>query len=214
MRFAAVILILSVTGCRDPGSHEPAERSPAEVDTLAQSESPVTPAAREDTLWIEGIPELVVLSPFRTDTFPIPFRTYLPPGWRAEEIPEERTVAFIPDGPLARQARLSIRAYPQGMTLQDAVERLHIRTTFDAEAPQQTTVMPAEDRAAWAITELIASAGPMVARAGLGVVDGRFFEVVSRYPVEAGDGFGPRAAIILSELRWLDTGKPLGQDAP
>lgn len=217
MRYAVLIAsLLFLAACEWPAQDSaPAGDPLADADTLAHADTLHLPETQQDTLWIEGMAEPTVLHLYRSgDDFPMPFRTYLPGEWRIEDIPEERSIAFTPVGPLAGRARVSVRAYPPAMTLTDAVERLHIRTAFDAEAPQPATVAAAEERPEWAITEMVAVAGPLVRRSLLGAHGGRFFEIVARYPVEAGDGFEPRKDKILSEWRWEDTGEPLTLPSP
>ena len=43
---------------------------------------------------------------------------------------------------------------------------------------------------------------------GVGQRDNRFFHILVQYPVEYGDGMGPRVAQLIEHWRWAD-GTPL-----
>lgn len=208
MRLFPLILTLILAACQGPAADvPPAGDAPAHTGTTATTEPP--PATRVDTLWIEGMPEPMELRLFQAEEgLPLAFHTYLPADWRAVSIPNQKTVLFTPEGPLADRATLSVRIYPAGMTPEDALERLRVRAASDAQATAQTAVFLDQPEAPWALAEAVYTAGPMAGHATLARQRERYVEIIAQYPVEAGDGFAPREALILSEWRWAD-GAPL-----
>jgi hypothetical protein len=165
-----------------------------------------------DTIYIEGMPEPVQLQLVESPAiFPMPFTTYIPPGFRFEEIrrgdqPEVRFVAEF-GGQRNSDAFLEIAAYPTGLTLEAAEERARHAADADARLlPAASSDIP------WAIREWRSTkrrdAGEVVARVILGRQGDRFFQMRIRHPVEYAEGFGPRAAIVLQEWRWSD-GSPI-----
>jgi hypothetical protein len=202
-----MILLLVLAGCQAQDASPPAGETPADT-TVTEPADPLA-QTRLDTLWIEGMAEPMELHLYQpAEGFPLPFHTYLPPDWRAETIPSQKTVVFTPDGPLADRATLSVRIYPAGMTPDDALERLRVRAASDAQATSQTAVFLDQPEAPWALAEAIYTAGPTAGHATLTRQQGRYMEIIAQYPVEAGDGFAPREALILSKWRWAD-GTPL-----
>jgi hypothetical protein len=174
-------------------------------------------AILHDTILLEGVPEPVELRHVQApDGFPMPFSTYATPDFAVEagegegEVPTVRFVAEF-GGARNDEAFLEIAAHPPGTSRAEAEARAMATLEGPAEpVPEQ------ERRRGWALAEwrLRDGAAPgsgeaRIGRVGLGTREGRYFHVLTRYPAEYGDGFGPRAASILDHWRWNDD-TPLG----
>jgi hypothetical protein len=165
---------------------------------------------RVDTISVEGMPEPIELRLTREPPeFDLPFTTYVPEGFLIEpkedgDLDAIRFVAAF-GGVRNPSAFLEVAAYPP--------EIAPDRASWVGSSIQGLTPLPqGERRADWAVEEWRAEgrdpSGPYVAWLGLGRAGERWFHVLSRYPLEYGDGFPPRAAVILEEWRWAD-GEPL-----
>jgi hypothetical protein len=189
----------------------PAEdASPPDVDEQTQR-----PAEARRTIEVEGMEEEIVVRLYRTpDTFPLPFSTYLPEWMAAQEIAagEGDAVAFVAEfgGERNEAAAVRLIVAPEGMAEADLIDLLRgvVEGLEGSLAPSEHILFP------WASQEF--SIEPRGAHAyGVGGVVGvgsrhdRAFAIAVHYPPEYGDGFAPRAALILDAWRWEDSGDPL-----
>jgi len=208
--FAATIILMG--GCRSedvPFAGRAAAAMPAAVHHAALAQiAPTRPPVRLDTIYIEGMPQPVRLQLVESPAiFPMPFTTYVPPGFIFEEIrrgdqPEVRFVMEL-GGRRNDDAFLEIAAYPTGLSVEGAEERARHAAAAGAHlVPATNSDIP------WAIREWRSSvrneAGESVARVILGRHGDRYFQLRIRHPVAYAEGFGPRAAIVLREWRWSD----------
>src|SRR5690606_15010648 len=104
-------------------------------------------------------------------------------------------IAFAPAGADEAGARELARAF---------AERYEIRARPSA----------APDRYAWSLTEwhfsrALPDGDSAIGTVALGRHAGRYFFIATHFPAMYADGFGPRAAKILDEWRWEDTGESL-----
>lgn len=183
------------------------------------------PATRTDTIYLEGMAEPMSLELFRTpDGFPLQFSAYVPEDMEVELLrDEEAAVQFVAafGGQRNPEAFVHVFVHPAGTDPQAAVGTMRsfgasrgIPVSMGIEPlpePEGTRRMPWADRAF--SFRYQGDAGWIVGSMGLGSHDGRLFHVITHYPQEYGDGFGPRAAKILETWRWED-GVPLQPLSP
>jgi|SRR5690606_18367102 len=190
-----------------PGTTSAAVRLP---DTGLRSERP---AERAGTLSVEGTPEPVTLQLY--DEPSAPFTTYLPEGDFIAETPasgQGTNVRFVANfgGVRNDDAYLHFFFPDEGAGL-GTVDALRAALTGEMGAANGWTFTApaagAPRRCAWASQELTSPDG----YACLATHGTTPFFLVARRPAEYADGFGPRAALILDELRWRDTGAGLTQ---
>ena len=197
-----------------------------------QAEPPDAPAAEErpeervDTLMLEGMAEPMRVRLFETPAgFPLRFSTYVPEDMRPEVLEADSgasvrfTTAF--GGTPNPNAYLNIHVYPESM---DAAGAAAAADAFAVSRGVPVSQGEGDDepdwprRYAWSLAEYPfdhpgPEGGRMVGLVAVGTHGERVFHVIQQHPEEYGDGFGPRAALILEELRWADTGRGL-QPAP
>ncbi|MBW3553538.1 MAG: hypothetical protein KY466_08510 [Gemmatimonadetes bacterium] len=188
----------------------------------ASGETESRPAAMTDTLMIEGSPQPLALRLFRTDDdFPLPFSAYVPEDMtRASEGDDEdgASVRFVAEfgGVRNERALVHLFVHPVGTDPQQA---LAVVRAYEAAAgvPVSRGIEPLGEsetlrRMPWAdhayVFRYQASGTWYLGTIGLGSHAGRLYHLVVHYPAEYGDGFGPRAAILLDTWRWGD-GSPL-----
>jgi hypothetical protein len=212
MRIALLLLVLLAAGCgREAPAPEPRPGPPDPLgpDTLA----PLPAATRTDTLWIEGMAHGVLLQRYDPEPgFPLPFWTYLPPRWAAETVSsgEGDAVRFSPPGALARDVLLSVFIHPAGTTRDRAVRRMEQAALREVDARGGGDVVSEPPSQGWELVRLVYTSDVLAGEVLLTEHAGRFIEISSHYPVEAGDGMAPRIQLILDEWRWRDTGRGLG----
>lgn len=170
------------------------------------------PAVKQDTILLEGMPESITLELYETpESFGLPFITYHPEDIKPDLVsPDEgEVVRFVANmgGVLEEDAVVGIYVHPEGTTEQEAREMMQILASSYGESSE-----PANPRFPWSIVEYQVNDGEIVGTYALGQHAERYFHVMVTYPPEYGDGFGPRAHIVLEELRWKDTGQDLGVD--
>lgn len=176
------------------------------LKTLKQTASEI----KEGTLSIEGTPQTVILNLVEGD--PLPFYTYSPPDMvvsRANS-PEGSELRFTArfGGQQRDDVYLSFFFYPAGMTADQAVLRAQNGITRPGWETKDS-----EKRYAWSMREwTIRDKTRTPARVGhlaVGQHKEQVFHVMTYLPPEFGDGFGPRARVILDEFVWTDTGEKL-----
>jgi hypothetical protein len=183
------------------------------ADTSAAADP--APVARPDsvagTLAIEGMPEPATFRLYRAPPgFPLGFSTYLPADLAAVPAPsgDGEAVRFEArfGGSPNPEIYLEVVALPEGTSTAEATERARRAAEERGEAEE----MP-EPRYPWASAGFTyRGAEGTIGAVSLGRHAGRHYYVVTHLPAEAADGFGPRAAKVLEEWRWSDTGAPLG----
>lgn len=206
---ARAVFAALLAACAPRGEQEADDPPVPAADTArevpAEAAGPTSrPELRHDTIAVEGMPEPVTLRLYRTPPgFPLPFSTYVPEDMVAESAEsaasgQGEAVRFVAafGGRRTDSAYVLVRVHPEGVTEQAA------RQTLRAAAGGGTAAPPGEHRHPWALAEFSGSTGATVAHGALGRHQGQFFHVLVRYPAELGDGFGPRAAVLLEEWRW------------
>ena len=212
-RLAAVLAagVLAPGAC---GGDRPAPGdAPDGVEAPSAGEAPV-PAAGEasaarpdtvtDTLLVEGMPERMRLRLVRSpEGFPLPFSAYVPVDMEAEETtrdgrPALRLVAAF-GGVRNEDAFMELAAYPEGLDERAAVARAEAVAGEGAEPLDDPGYAWVERGWRWRGEE---GGEAYTALLLLGRHDGRWLHVLRRYPPEYGDGFAPRAGLVLESLRW------------
>lgn len=171
----------------------------------APAEPPGRPESRTDTLVIEGVPQPVDLRLVRAPAgFPLPFSAYVPPDFEVEAAtrdgqPAVRFVAAF-GGVRNQNAFVEVALYPPDLGQAGALERA--ATSMNPSGEPEILDEGGFDWAELGWRWRGGGAEPFVARFLLGRHGDRWFQVLQRYPPEYGDGFGPRAALLLESLRW------------
>jgi hypothetical protein len=171
---------------------------------------PDRPETREDTIMIEGMPEIERVTLVRSPAgVGAPFSTYVPSGLRTEFRTEGAgavrfSAAF--GGTANPAAYLHVQFHAPGAP-QPAVSDVVANATLAS-----VEARPAE-RPSWALdARTFAYRGTdgvrVTGRAMTGEHAGRYFHVVVHYPEEYADGMGPRIDRIFRHWRWEDTGEP------
>lgn len=192
-------------------------------DSGSQAEDPAggdrgseRPATRTDTIFLEGMAEPMEFQLFRTpDGFPLHFSAYVPEDMEADVLEDDAAaVRFMAafGGQRNPEAFLHVYVHPTGTDPQTAVGTMRsfgasrgIPVSMGIEPlpePEATQRMPWADRGFGFRYQ--GDDGWIVGSMGLGSHDGRLFHVITHYPEEYGDGFGPRSAKILETWQWED----------
>jgi hypothetical protein len=171
------------------------------------------PDGRTDTVSIEGMAEPVELTLFRSpEGFPLPFTAYVPTNMRPEI--EDGGARFIAafGGVANPDAFVHVFVFPAGTDRAHALDAARAYETGRG-VPVSRGLEPVEDggeapRPAWAIEayrfRYQGVDGWFVGTIGVGEHGGRYFQIVRHYPAEYGDGFPPRADLVLETWRWAD----------
>jgi hypothetical protein len=229
-RAAWLLLVLLVACGGDDAAQapEPAPGAPPFTDATLPEQPPGSPAAAgalparpeqvTDTIRVEGMPEALRLVLLRSpDGFRPPFSTYVPADMRAtvESTGDSAAVRVAAQfGGIAEpNAYIHIRSYPPGQTLTQVQQ--NVRGFLRSREPWGDEAGPT-DRPQWAQEAYAFSYSGdrgvrYVGRAIIAHRNGRFFHVLTHYPAEFGDGFGPRAQAVLRHWRWEDDGTTLEQ---
>lgn len=211
---AAASLLLPGCGPRDA---EPAPEPQPQLPPRAETTT--------DTLYLEGMPEVVTLTLVRSPADARPgFSTYVPPGIETDvdAAGDSASVRFSAafSGSVDPNAYMHVRLYPLGTGTAVAGEvvagfmrsrRPQDDPTGDApaeEAPHHPTDVPA-----WGTEAHVFSYADgdrrYVGRVVIGQHGPQSFHVLTHYPAEYGDGLGPRFEQILRHWRWEDSGAML-----
>lgn len=226
---SAAFVAPGCTDARPPGDASAGGGTFADTTATAAGAPASRPATRTDTLHIEGSAEPVTVTLFRPPAgFPLPFSTYVPPDMEAEvetaTAPQAgEAVRFLaafggqrnddayvhlfvfPAGTVRRTAVAEARGYTasRGVPVSRGLERLDV-TDAARRMPWalESYAFRYQDGGRWYLGSI-----------GVGRHDGRFFQLIRHYPAEFGDGFGPRAGLIIRSWRWAD-GEPLAGGTP
>ena len=153
------------------------------------------------TVSLEGMEEQIAVRAVRYPDLPAPFSTVVPAEW-ADEVSRDgdrTTVRFSTGGP--PPATLSVLFVPSGV--EAAIEAARATTLGTDD------VRPLETAEPWVRFGRSFVAGGAAGSVRVGEHGGAAFVVRESVPFELGDGFYPRAALVLDRLRWLDTGAGL-----
>jgi hypothetical protein len=222
---AAMVIVPLLAGCARPDdAGDPGTAGNAE------GAAPDRPAERRMAVEVEGMAEEMGVVLYGTPTgFPLPFTTYVPEDMLAEPYPlaSPTTDGGAPgDAPGDGAAGVRFVANYGGHRNDAAAVRLIVAR---AEATEEELVALLRElgrelgtelveepdaRFGWSIREFrnVAPASRQAVAEGLMAIgrrDGRLFALALHHPAEYGDGFGPRAGVIMDEWRWEDTAEPL-----
>lgn len=217
-----LVALLLATGCAGPtedavpgsgGAGDATSGAPAPAaDTL-----PPRPDTIVSTIPLEGMDEPMTFWLYRSlETFPVPFTTYVPTDVAAEPIAsgDGDAVRFIAEFGGARNEHVFLAvAFPPAGT--DEARARELVRTFAAKHGAVARPADARPRYTWSIEEWNFVRELPNRRSAIGTVTlarhGEwYFYVATHFPEEYAEGFGPRAARILDEWRWEDTGEGLG----
>jgi hypothetical protein len=218
-RAAVLAVTLGLPACARNGDGAAADApapAPPVVERPPLPQAPADrPPSRRDTIQIEGNPEPVELRLVRSPAdFPMPFTTYatsdfvVEPARRGDD-PAVRFIAAF-GGRRNDRAFVEVLAYPAGLSETEALARAQRAGTDEGGG----ALVPAErPLPRWAIGAWrLQGRGPdgmVLGGVSVGRHGPRRFHVLTRYPAEYADGFGPRAQVILDEWRWAN-GSTLG----
>lgn len=225
----ALTVVSAAVGCAEstPDEGEGAGRAPAATPAPPDRGPTPRPAARTDTIELEGMPEPIHLTLFRApDEFPLPFTTYVPddmepvvPGdeARAVGVGGGGSVRFVAafGGQRNPDAFVHLLVFPRGTDRNEAVA-LARGYTASRGVPVSRGAVPlsseeAERRMPWAFESFAfryQSEGQwFLGAVGVGEHDGRLFQIVRHFPGDYADGFGPRAGLVMESWHWADGGR-------
>jgi len=200
MRPVALALALLLAACADAPADAPATPEPAPEATPPEAERPATDTA---TITVEGEPMELAVRLVRFDDIALPFSTTLPEDWASDWTASgegEAVVFTMGEPPLQGVVQLFIPSEANRVGLADMARSV---------AESRGEVSPLEHPGPWATDGLAFSGNGEVGSVRVGSHAGVPFYVVEAYPAEMGDGFGPRAALVLERLRWADDGTGL-----
>lgn len=215
MRFFALALVLALVlalGCAEPEPPTPPaspDAPPGPADTAAAAvpvppaESFALPATLTDTLVVEGDPQPVTLRLVRVDEGALPFATYIPEDLTPEAVAsgEGQGHRFVMGNPAdAHHASLRLFVPAEGRGLGDP--EAYARSL----AGEGVALEPMGDAAPWVEAGYRWHAAGRFGSVRAGTRNGRRFYVVEDVQEEMGDGFGPRAAMVLDHWLWLPDG--------
>lgn len=159
------------------------------------------------------MPQEIELTLFRADDFPLPFSAYVPGDMAAERTEERAVHVFAEFGGQRREnAFLHVYVFPEETGRQEALATAKGYKTGRG-LPVSQGLEPVADEVEppgleWAMeayrfryqVEGRWYAGTL----GVGRHGDRYYMIVRHRPVEMGDGFAPRADLIMETWRWAD----------
>ena len=193
MRRPALALALALGACGTGEAPAPAAPPPNATTDVGGVDSA--------TVSIEGMEERIAIRSVRYLDLPAPFETVVPADWTDEvsRDGDRTTVRFSTGRP--SPATLSVLFVPSGV--EAAIEAARATTLGTDD------VRPLETAEPWVRFGRSFVAGGAAGSVRVGAHEGEAFVVRESVPFERGDGFYPRAALVLDRLRWLDTGAGL-----
>lgn len=227
---ATLAALLALAGCGEPATERPAGASEEPVATAdgghetARSSAPDRPETVTESIRSEGMAEPVELQLFRApEEFPLPFSTYVPSDMDPTADASGRTAHFTAEfgGIRSEDAFLHLYVFPEGTPAQEALAVMKGYKTSRG-VPVSQGLEPIADElprpdlqwATEAAYRFLYESGNTwyTGTIGVGEWNDRYYMIVRHYPQEYGDGFAPRAALLLERWRWAD-GSRLGQSA-
>lgn len=201
-------LALLPAGCtsepeqQQTGADTPSDTDTVRVDTSRRPASAADTGAvhtRQDTLIIEGEEEPVTLRRYESAAdFPLSFSTYYPEGMRAQRVRRGvgETVRFMKTMPgTPDPASVELHLYPAGTTVDEG--RRLVRTKAHGFGEVQEA-----HEYSWSEAGYSFQGSQYMGHVALGEREGIVFYIMTSMPPEAGDGFSPRADVILEEWEW------------
>ncbi len=157
----------------------------------------------ETTIQIEGMDEPITLNLLETERF----ITYVPENMSTTVDGERVRVFAAFGGTPVEDAYLEIIFLP-GLSAEPTLNELS--DALDLDDFEINLSDPADHIHNWSVLEFYSHSHPEYSLSGaLGVRDGQTFVALMHYPWEYGDGFEPRAKMILDYLHWTPSGEPL-----
>lgn len=221
----AVLLLAALAACT-PSPEPPDDEIGSGPATAAPAAEPRPPSI-VDTITLEGMPEEVRLSLFRTpEGFTLPFSAYVPAGFAPEVLETDSggAVRFVSElgGVRNERALLHLLIHPAGTPAGEVVPAARAYAASrgipvsQGEGDDEPDAPPRFD---WSLVEYPFDDESTPPDETWGVIAvgrhaDRFFHVLLRYPPEYADGFPARAGMILETLRWEDTGRGLERGEP
>lgn len=199
---SAVVLVALLVGCAaEPATTPAASSSEDAADTRILAET-IT-----DTLIVEGYPEPVTLRLVREDDGPLPFATYVPGdvAYDATASGEGAGYRFTlgdPDQPYHAVLHVFVPSAESGL----GDPRAYAQALAGSAALQ-----PLGDAAPWVEAAYSWRREGRFGSVLAGTREGQRFYVAEDLQEEMGDGFAPRANMILRHWRWFPEGTPLGR---
>jgi hypothetical protein len=205
---ALVALAALSLGACDPAPDPTTDRAPGDTLPHPVADPADRPAESRRTVEIEGMEEEVFVRLYHPpDGFPLPFSTYIPESMAAQEVAagEGDAVAFVAEfgGQRNEAAAVRLVVAPPGMSVDDLIGLLGAIV----EGLEGSLVASDFHLFPWADQEFAIDPRPgrlqgVSGVVGVGTRHDRAFAVAVHYPPEYGDGFAPRASLILDEWRW------------
>lgn len=210
----ALALVLSLIGCGDRGEDADVGNEGRTAEDSG-GELAERPAIVTDTLALEGTPEPIELRLHRAqDNFPLPFSTYVPADMSVNTDPEEGTVRFTAEfgGIRNDEAFVHFFVFPPGTPRQEAIALARgYETSRGVPVSQGIEPIAGEStprHLEWAVESYLfryqTDGDWYGGDIGVGEHRDRHYMMVRHYPVEYGDGFGPRAHLIVRTWVWGD----------
>lgn len=221
VRALALTLVIGVA-CAEPRGGGDASGAQSTAAGRRAAPLPFRPDTLHSTITLEGMDEPMTFWLYRSPpTFPLPFSTYVPTDMAAEPVAadEADAVRFVAEfgGVRNEQAFLAVVALPDeyDRAAAQALARI-VAQRYGVERVERAPDAPPRYR--WSLEEWnfqreLPGGGTAIGTGALGRHGGRYYYVVTHFPEEYADGFGPRATRILDEWRWEDTGEGLGGPA-
>ncbi|MMZ56390.1 hypothetical protein D1872_182780 [compost metagenome] len=182
-----------------PRPEQPSD--PALLPSLPGDNEQNRPTTKEETVYIEGMPEKMMFHLFRQQGWP--FTTYYPSDMIANTASsgEGDSVRMIANFGGKRNADAFLHIFFPSKNIHP--EEMIRAYDYKAEHEQSTKETP------WASKAYAYQANGKFHRLLLGKHGERYFIIQIQYPMEYGDGMAPRIAKILEEWRWSDSGNLL-----
>jgi len=218
MRALALVLPLLLAACgpdapatTDPPGTPPPDATPLdtaglgpEADGAGSADgAPARPETTTATISVEGTDEPVDLRLVRFDVFDLPFSTYVPADWTDTVLGSgEGAAAFMAtgDGPDRAFVSLFVPSEPN---------REGIVGMARAAVGSRGALVPLDGAEPWVDEGYSFSGAEEAGSVRVGSHAGVPFYVLQVHPLDWGDGFGPRAALVRDRLRWTDDGTGL-----
>lgn len=195
-----------------------APRDSAKEPSPAEGNGGSRPKSRIDTIMVEGAPQPIRL---RLLDEGLPFTTYFPEDeFTAESASSDEGIGirFVArfGGTLNPDAYLTL-FLPSARTTVPAMEKFVTQYVIKSHGWKSRRAGAGEyyawSRSSFAISGKSQESGtPITGHLCIGTHADNAFYMMAVYPPEYGDGFGPREALIISELRWRDDGEGMSEE--